>query len=86
MKKRMHGIPPTKRQQEILDFIKDYIDDYGYPPCRVDICDHFGFSSANAAQDHLNRLKSKGLIEIDRGASRAIRILEVPNVSEIVER
>ena len=45
--------PLTKRQQEIFDFILESIGVNGAPPTRVEIADHFGFKSANAAEDHL---------------------------------
>jgi repressor LexA len=65
--------PLTSRQQEILDFIADAIAD-GYPPTLAEIARHFGFSSPNAAVDHLKALARKGAIELIEGASRGIRL------------
>ena len=65
----------TKRQQEILRMIKSHIDRTGFPPTRTDICDHFGFRSPTAADDHLRALERKGAIELIPGTSRGIRIL-----------
>lgn len=64
----------TKRQQEILSMIQDHIQSTGYPPTRTDICEHFGFRSPTAADDHLRALERKGVIELIPGASRGIRV------------
>ena len=68
--------PLTKRQQEILDFILECINDNGAPPTRVEIAKHFGFKSPNAAEDHLKALDKKGHIELRSGTSRGILINE----------
>ena len=65
----------TKRQQQILDLVRSYINETGYPPTRADIAREFGFKSANAAEDHLKALARKGAIEMVPGASRGIRLL-----------
>lgn len=66
----------TERQQEVLDLIRRYIDDTGYPPTRADIAHELGFRSANAAEEHLKALARKGAIEMIAGASRGIRLSE----------
>lgn len=60
----------TARQQQVLDLIKRYIDDTGYPPTRAEIAQELGFRSANAAEEHLKALARKGVIEMIAGASR----------------
>lgn len=72
----------TKRQQEIYDYIKECIADVGMPPTRADIASHFGFRSANAAEEHLRALARKGAIEILPGASRGLRLLLEENEAE----
>ena len=64
----------TQRQQEVLNIIRQHIDDTGYPPTRADIAKELGFKSANAAEEHLKALARKGAIEIIAGASRGIRL------------
>jgi len=66
----------TKRQEEILNLIKEHIGETGYPPTRVEIANRFGFRSANAAEEHLKALAKKGAIEMVPGASRGIRLPE----------
>ena len=66
----------TNRQKEILDLIKSYIVDYGFPPTRVEISKILGFKSANAAEQHLRAIEKKGYIQILSGASRGIVLSE----------
>ncbi|GAA0683971.1 transcriptional repressor LexA [Marinobacterium maritimum] len=66
----------TKRQTEVLECIKQYIDTTGYPPTRADIARELGFRSANAAEEHLKALARKGAIELTKGTSRGIRLPE----------
>jgi len=66
----------TNRQQEVLDMIRDFIEEYNMPPTRVEIADAMGFRSANAAEDHLKALLNKGSIEMYAGSSRGIRIVD----------
>ena len=64
----------TPRQREILDMIRAFIADSGFPPTRADICRAMGFGSPNAAEEHLRALERKGAIEMLAGASRGIRL------------
>ena len=66
----------TNRQKEILDLIKSYILDYGFPPTRAEISKILGFKSANAAEQHLRAIEKKGYIQILSGASRGIVLSE----------
>ena len=64
----------TPRQTEVLDFIKRYMSDTGYPPTRADIAAELGFKSANASEEHLKALARKGAIEMIPGTSRGIKL------------
>lgn len=66
----------TQRQQQVLDIVRQHIDQTGYPPTRADIAKELGFKSANAAEEHLKALARKGAIEMIAGASRGIRLPE----------
>ncbi|WP_438267750.1 transcriptional repressor LexA [Marinobacterium lacunae] len=72
----------TKRQSEVLDCIRQHIDETGYPPTRADIARDLGFRSANAAEEHLKALARKGAIEIIPGTSRGIRLPETENTEQ----
>ncbi|HEX7645261.1 MAG TPA: transcriptional repressor LexA [Burkholderiaceae bacterium] len=64
----------TARQEQILNLIREAIDNTGFPPTRAEIAHELGFKSANAAEEHLQALARKGAIEISPGTSRGIRL------------
>jgi len=64
----------TARQSQVLELIRQYIIDTGYPPTRADIAQELGFKSPNAAEEHLKALARKGAIEMIPGTSRGIRL------------
>ena len=64
----------TARQQQILDLIQTAISRTGAPPTRAEIATELGFKSANAAEEHLQALARKGVIELVSGTSRGIRL------------
>ena len=64
----------TARQQQILDLIQRAIARTGAPPTRAEIATELGFKSANAAEEHLQALARKGVIELVSGTSRGIRL------------
>lgn len=66
----------TARQQEVFDFLKEYLEENGMPPTRAEIALELGFKSPNAAEEHLKALARKEVIEMIPGASRGIRIPE----------
>jgi len=65
----------TKRQQEIVDFIKEFTREKGYAPTIREIADAFNVS-LGAIQDIMNALLRKNLIQKEKGLSRAIRLVE----------
>ena len=73
----------TKRQTEVLELIKDWIRNTGYPPTRRDISDFFNFKSPNAAEEHLKALERKGVLRVIRNTSRGIRLLGLHSESEL---
>ena len=68
----------TARQQEILTFIQEFMENEGFHPTRAEIADALGFRSVNAAEDHLKALVRKEAIEVLPGVSRGIRIIGSP--------
>ena len=66
----------TPRQTEILELIRHWVRNEGRPPTRADICAAFGFSSPNAAESHLKALARKGVIEMEEGRARGIRLVD----------
>jgi len=74
--------PPTltARQQQILDWIRTHLETTGRPPTRAEIATGLGFSTPSSAEDHLRALEKKGVLEIQPGASRGLRLKEFPGV------
>ena len=66
----------SKRQQDILDFIKSEVRQKGYPPSVREIGEAVGLASSSTVHGHLARLESKGLIRRDPTKPRAIEILD----------
>ncbi|MFN5348828.1 MAG: transcriptional repressor LexA [Polaromonas sp.] len=64
----------TARQQQIFELIQRAIATTGSPPTRAEIAAELGFKSANAAEEHLQALARKGVIELISGTSRGIRL------------
>ena len=64
----------TARQQQILQLVQHAIARTGAPPTRAEIAAQLGFKSANAAEEHLQALARKGVIELVSGTSRGIRL------------
>ena len=72
-------MPLTKRQKEILDFLKAFIDENGYSPSFEEICAAFGYTSLATVHEHLTNLATKGYI---RKAYRESRSIEFPPETE----
>ncbi|WP_342430659.1 transcriptional repressor LexA [Neobacillus sp. FSL H8-0543] len=73
----------SKRQQDILEFIKGEVKKKGYPPSVREIGEAVGLASSSTVHGHLARLESKGLIRRDPTKPRAIEILEVDENASI---
>lgn len=67
----------SKRQEDILTFIKEEVRTKGYPPSVREIGEAVGLASSSTVHGHLARLESKGLIRRDPTKPRAIEILEL---------
>jgi repressor LexA len=66
----------TKRQQEILDFIKRYSAKQGYPPTVRDIGKAVGLTSSSTVHAHLSNLEKRGLLRRDPSKPRALELLD----------
>jgi len=62
----------TKRQQELLDFLKAHQSEHGVMPSTREIQAFFGFASQTAAMSHLRALERKGVILRLAGKARAV--------------
>lgn len=69
-------IPITKRQKEVLDFIKKFIRKKKYPPTLEEICDGLKLSAVSTAHQHVEALAEKGYLRKSDNNARAIDIPE----------
>jgi len=53
----------TSRQQEVYEYLQQHFLENHYIPTCLQICDHFGFASENAAGEHLQRLVNAGYLK-----------------------
>lgn len=70
----------TARQRQILDWIRAYAEAAGMPPTRAEIAKGLGFSTPSSAEDHLQALARKGVIELRPGTSRGLKLRDVPGM------
>ncbi len=66
----------TKKQQEILDYIKEEILKKGYPPAVREICEAVQLKSTSSVHSHLETLEKNGYIRRDPTKPRAIEICD----------
>jgi len=66
----------TKRQEDVLKFIADYLANYEYPPSYQEIADKFGIVSKHGVVRHLEALVRKGFIEKAGTTARSLRIID----------
>jgi repressor LexA len=65
----------TARQQEIWQFLADYVDEHGYPPTVREIGDAVGLASPSTVHAHLANLERAGLLRRDPTKPRAIDLV-----------
>src|SRR5213596_2951801 len=68
----------TKRQKELLDFLRAYIAEHGYAPTLDEIGRHFALGSLATVHKHLTNLERKGRIRRLANHSRALELTEAP--------
>ncbi|MGI5849312.1 MAG: transcriptional repressor LexA [Christensenellales bacterium] len=72
----------SKRQNDVYQFIKNYISENGYAPCVRDICSALNLKSTSTAHAHLTKLERKGYISRDPAKPRTITILAEGDTKE----
>ena len=68
-------MPLTRRQSEILDYLRGHIEAQGYAPSFEEIAEKFGFASLATVHEHLTNLERKGYIRRSYNESRSIEVL-----------
>ena len=67
---------PTPRQRALLEMIEQYLARHGRPPTRADLASAMKLRNRQGIEQHLRALESKGLIALEPGVSRNIRLLQ----------
>ena len=77
----------TNRQEQILEWIKRFIQVYGIPPTRVELAHGVGLKDASCVGPHLQTLAEGGWIQLFPGKNRGIRVLDqlLPLVRPLAE-
>lgn len=65
----------TKKQQAVLDFLQDFMDENGYTPSYREIMAGLGLSSVSAVAEHIDNLVDKGVLMKNPGEARSLTIL-----------
>lgn len=69
----MEGL--SRRQNDVFEYIKNYISENGYAPCVRDICNALNLKSTSTAHAHLTKLEHKGYITRDPAKPRTIMVM-----------
>jgi len=73
-----------KRQKQILKFLREYIEKYGYSPTLGEIAEAMGVSSLATVHEHIQALVKKGVIKKFEGSVRGIEVLD-QNIARALE-
>jgi repressor LexA len=68
--------PLTRRQRQILDFLRSFVAEHGYSPSLEEIGARFGLSSVATVHKHVQHLAEKGYLRKAWNRSRSIEPLE----------
>ena len=69
----------TTRQQQVYDFIKEYLEANGCPPTLREISAHIGTAGTVTAISHVDALEKKGYLRRRSGSSRGIILPQTPS-------
>ncbi len=68
----------TRRQKQVLDYLRGYMREHGYGPSLEEIGRHLGVTSLATVHKHLTRLEERGAIRRRARQSRSVEVLERP--------
>jgi repressor LexA len=67
---------PSPRQRQMLELIEQFLHRHGRPPTRADLAVAMGLRNRQGIDQHLRALAGKGLIALEPGVARGIRLLQ----------
>lgn len=73
-KKGFHMLKLTEKQEKVLQYIKTYLFEKGYPPSVRELGAALGLSSPSTVHSHLKALENKGYLVRQEGKSRAMQL------------
>ena len=73
----------TRRQREIYDFIRRFVDEHGYSPSLEEIGAAFGLSSVATVHKHVQHLVEKRLLRKGRNRARSVELVEPPGAAPV---
>ena len=82
----------NEKQQSIIDFVNNQVEEKGYPPSVREICKAVGFKSTSTVHAYLEKLEKDGLIHKDPTKPRALKVVNslktspVRNIESYVSR
>jgi repressor LexA len=68
--------PLTKRQKEVLDYVTQFIEMYGYAPSYREIAAHFKYGSVATVAEHIESLVAKGMLQKGDNEARSIQLVK----------
>lgn len=68
--------PLTKKQHEVFQYIKDYLQAHQYAPSYREIMQHFSFTSLGTVFRYIKVLKNKGVLDAKKQCSRSLLLLQ----------
>jgi len=77
-------MPITRRQKEILDYLRSFLDQKGYSPTLEEIAHHFSLASLNGVYKHLKALEERGFIRRLTNQARSIQLVDSESTSSAV--
>lgn len=67
--------PLTKRQHEVMAYLRTYITEHGFAPSHEEIAKAFGYRTLSTVHEHLSHLEAKGHITRSFNSARAIALV-----------
>jgi repressor LexA len=75
----------TERQKQILDFIRESVEDRGVSPTHREICERFGYSSYGTVNKHLRLLEGKGFLRRHWNQKRGVELADADADADVTE-
>lgn len=72
--------PLTKRQKEVLDYVTQFIEMYGYAPSYREIASHFNYGSVATVAEHIESLVTKGMLQKGDNEARSIQLVKADDM------